>query len=224
MLLLFLYTNCFNERRKTEQKRIKKKRDVKEEKTDSVSQRQKWIFTHTHIHLPDNAVTWPPTTVISIIPFCTIVTKWTPQTRADGAVCACVPSVNAHKHTHLCECEGAWNEDHFPAWIACCHSWLIHMCRGGRTHKQGKSPPPTGTHTYPLLKRHIGWIYCVLSCCLLWMGKAAYLQWIVNPAERSAVRDLWIANMLYFAPLIPLYLPPITFTERSAKRAGNQRE
>lgn len=32
----------------------------------------------------------------------------------------------------------------------------------------------TRTHTHtPLLKRHIQWIYTVLSCCLLWMGTAA---------------------------------------------------
>lgn len=133
-----------------------------------------------------------------------------------------------------CEC----TQTHTPVWVWGCLKWRsfpslncllsfmadTHVQRRPHTQARQIAPPPTSTHTYPLLKRHIGWIYCVLSCCLLWMGKAAYLQWIVNPAERSAVRDLWIANMLYFAPLIPLYLPPITFTERSAKRAGNQRE
>lgn len=67
------------------------------------------------------------------------------------------------------------------------------------------------THTHLcLLKAHIRSVYSLLSCCRLWMGTAAYLQWIVNPAKHSAVRVLWIANVLYLALRILFYQAPIT--------------
>lgn len=117
------------------------------------------------------------------------------------------------EHTNICVCACVcvcrrWNEDHSSGRIAYCHSWTAH----------------THTHTHrALLKRQVVWIDRVLSCCLLWMGKAAYLQWIVNPAQHSAVRDLWIANMLYLAPLIPRYLPPITSIVRAAQSAESKK-
>lgn len=106
---------------------------------------------------------------------------------------------------------------------------LLHTCTSActcaHTHTQTsrQTDRRTNTHSHlPLLKRHIHWIYCVLSCCLLWMGTAAHLQWIVNPAEHSAVRVLWIANMLYLALPIPLYLPPITPIVSGAKKREDE--
>lgn len=130
--------------------------------------------------------------------------RWSLPVFTCVCVCACVciyAYICAWVYGCACVFYDARNKDQSSGKIAYCHSCPLLIC----------TSPHTQTHTHtPLLKCHIQWIYCVLSCCLLWMGTAAYLQWIVNLAEHSAVRLLWIANMSYLALLIPLYLPPIT--------------
>lgn len=139
-------------------------------------------------------------------------------------VCVCLCE-NMHTSSH--ECVGVFVPVKTPAMKispAAELLTLIHaLCSHAQTLAHMHTTHTTQTHTHlPLLKRHIQWIYCVLSCCLLWMGTAAYLQWIVNPAEFSAVRVLWIANMSYLALLIPLYLPPITSIVRWAKSEAGE--
>lgn len=140
-------------------------------------QKHKKILTQTHIsvnnqkhiHLPDGAVTWPPVTVISIIHF-VLRSRTQPQelNRWD-CVCVCV-CADMCEYTRICLC----------VCLCVCVKMLemkispaaelltvIHaLCTRTQTLQH------TRAHTHlPLLKRHIQWIYCALSCCLLWMER-----------------------------------------------------
>lgn len=136
--------------------------------------------------------------------------EFNPKSWTDGAasvfVCVC-----EYVQIHLCVCVKTlkWRSVQRQ-------NCLLSFMPFAHVHKDCQARARTHIHTrarthLPLLKRHIQWIYCVLSCCLLWMGTAAYLQWIVNPAEHSAVRVLWIANMLYLALPIPPSICPYHF-------------
>lgn len=103
---------------------------------------------------------------------------------------------------------------------------VIHaLCTWTPTLQRTQTHARTHTHTPAFIKTsHSVNILCAVMLSAV-NGTAAYLQWIVNPAEHSAVRVLWIANMLYLALPIPLYLAPITFIVRWAKvRPGNEKK
>lgn len=165
-------------------------------------------------------------------PFCTTIMDSTPRTEQMGLrLCLCVRGY-------------VWIRMHLFVWrmrvfvCACalrCLKWrsvqqqncLLSFMPFAHEHKHFNAHRHTRAHTHTpafIKTSHSVNILCAVMLSAV-NGTAAYLQWIVNPAEHSAVRVLWIANMLYLALPIPLYLAPITFIVRWAKvRPGNEKK